>query len=99
MLLFLPAKAQADALAKDDFVQVSCGAAHTLALRNNGDLWAWGLNDVGQVGNDGASDSQGPSGQPCQAKPVLVLDQVTAIAAGSTHSLAIREDGSLWGWG
>jgi alpha-tubulin suppressor-like RCC1 family protein len=100
LLLLLPAGALADDLLKDDFARVSCGASHTLALRNNGDLWAWGLNDRGQIGNDGASDSFSSVGNlPCQAKPVLVLDQVADIAAGGTHSLALREDGSLWGWG
>lgn len=99
MLLLLPVSAMADAMAKDDFAQVSCGNVHTLALRNNGDLWAWGANEEGQIGNGGASDSVGGTDSPCQAEPVLVLDGVTAIAAGAFHSLAIREDGSLWGWG
>ena len=100
LLLLLPTGALADDLVKDDFTQVSCGEFHNLALRNNGDLWAWGLNDNGQVGNGGESDSESRDTHlPCQAKPVLVLDKVTGMSAGYTHSLAVRTDGSLWGWG
>lgn len=98
--LLIPGGARADDMAEDDFIRVSCGGSHTLALRQNGDLWAWGLNDYGQVGNGGDNDiADNDYNQPCQSKPVLVLDKVVDIAAGGWHSLAIREDGSLWGWG
>ena len=99
IMFLLPAGALADELMQDDFAKVSCGSAHTLALRHNGDLWAWGLNDRGQVGNGGESDSLSQNQIPCQAKPVLVLDKVVSMAAGGTHSLAVKDDGSLWGWG
>jgi alpha-tubulin suppressor-like RCC1 family protein len=33
-----------------DWKQVSAGAAHTLAVKNDGTLWAWGSNGVGQLG-------------------------------------------------
>jgi len=98
--LLIPGGARADDMAEDDFIRVSCGGSHTLALRQNGDLWAWGLNDYGQVGNGGENDIlYNDFKQPCQSKPVMVLDKVVDIAAGGWHSLAIREDGSLWGWG
>src|SRR3954452_8628867 len=33
------------------------------------------------------------------AEPPLGLDQVVAVAAGGTHALALRADGTVWGWG
>ena len=33
-----------------NWVSVACGAAHTLAINANGELWAWGLNSSGQLG-------------------------------------------------
>ncbi len=63
---------------------------HSLALKTDGSLWAWGLNDQGQLG-DGTNE--------WRLSPVQVLTGVAAVAAGSTHSLAFKTDGSLWTWG
>jgi alpha-tubulin suppressor-like RCC1 family protein len=35
--------------ARATFVSVACGAHHTVALTNNGQVFAWGLNSCGQV--------------------------------------------------
>jgi alpha-tubulin suppressor-like RCC1 family protein len=40
-----------------NWVDVSCGYQHTLALRSDGSLWAWGDNTYGQLGNGGAVPS------------------------------------------
>src|SRR5207253_9513123 len=55
--------------------------------------WAWGYNGSGQLGN-GTSTSY--SAMPLQ---VSGLGGVTAIAAGASHSLAVKSDGTAWGWG
>lgn len=66
--------------------------AHTLALKSDGTVWAWGGNECGQLGNDTRIDC---------AMPVQVRDlsDVVAIAAGMRQSFAIKSDGSVWGWG
>ncbi len=69
---------------------VSAGGQHTLALKYDGTLWAWGNNYAGQLG-DGTTEHR--------SKPVKVLDRVKAISAGVRHSMAIRQDNSLWVWG
>ena len=74
----------------DDIAQVSSGDFHTMAIKADSSLWAWGLNSSGQLGN-GSSESQ--------CNPVWIMDGVVAVSAGSTHTLAIRSDGSLWAWG
>ncbi|HEX8072836.1 MAG TPA: S8 family serine peptidase [Pyrinomonadaceae bacterium] len=70
------------------------GGGHTLALKTDGRVWAWGLNLSGQIGD-------GTSSALVANTPVLVvgLSGVTAVDAGGTHSLALKSDGTVWGWG
>lgn len=69
---------------------------HSLALKNDGSLWAWGDNIFGQLGNNNPPT---PSPVPEQ----ILADSgyaFTAVSAGDDdHSLAIKNDGSLWAWG
>jgi len=75
----------------DDVTAVAAGGNHSLAIKNDGTLWAWGANEKGQLG-DGTVEYK-------KAKPVKIMDDVKDIAAGSEHSLALKNDGSLWAWG
>ena len=67
---------------------------HSLALKSDGTVWAWGNNNYGQLGN-GVIDPN-YSGAPVQ---VSNLTNVTAIAEGMFHSLAVKSDGTVWTWG
>jgi alpha-tubulin suppressor-like RCC1 family protein len=70
---------------------IAAGHRHYLALdADTGDLFAWGHNGSGQVGDGGVLDV---------ATPVVVLTGVSAMAAGDGFSLAVKSDGSLWAWG
>lgn len=75
-----------------DWTQVSAGYAHTLALKTDGSLWAWGLNASGQLG-DNTTDLKS---SPLQ---IGVGVRWVMVAAGGQHSLAIQADSSLWSWG
>ena len=75
----------------DNAKSVSLGNMHSAAIREDGSLWVWGLNDHGQVG-DGSSE------QEINA-PVKVMDNVASVSLGGSHSSAITKDGSLWTWG
>jgi alpha-tubulin suppressor-like RCC1 family protein len=75
-------------------IAVGAGGSHSLALRNDGTVWAWGSNGSGQLGN-GRKDTV-PVPVPEQ---VVGLEGVIAVAAGLSHSLALSEDGSVWAWG
>lgn len=74
-------------------VAVSSGPNHTLALTSTGQVYGWGANSFGQAGTGGVVSPQ--------TKPVLVtsLMGVIAIAAGDRHSVALKQDGSVWVWG
>jgi alpha-tubulin suppressor-like RCC1 family protein len=71
---------------------VAGGWDHSLALRDNGTVWAWGTNYAGQLG-DGTTTS---SLVPVQ---VAGLTAITAIAANRSQSFALGADGTLWAWG
>ena len=71
---------------------VSAGATHALALMDNGDVMAWGLNDGGQLGLSDTTTRATPT------KVTLPLPAV-AIAAGRLFSLAVLNDGRVYSWG
>ena len=66
---------------------------HTLAVKTNGTLWAWGSNGYGELGI-GSSGSD-------QLTPVQVGSDTnwTVINAGYDRSFAIKTNGTLWSWG
>ncbi len=75
---------------------ISAGDAHSVALEADGSVWTWGANDVGQLG-DGSVTGQYQGRAVPQAVPGLT--RIVAIAAGGSHTLALRSDGTLWAWG
>jgi alpha-tubulin suppressor-like RCC1 family protein len=76
----------------NNVLAIASGSSHVLALKADGTVWAWGLNDGGQLGNGTATDSPVPI-------QVSSLSNVVAIAAGGRHSLALKADGTVWSWG
>lgn len=89
----------------DNVVSVSIGegiieiGAHTAAIREDGSLWMWGANSMGQLGNGGVGNASGYAAQTCQTTPVKVMDDVVAVDCGTGVTAAIKTDGSLWVWG
>ena len=72
----------------------SAGGTHSLAITTDGNLWSWGGNASGQLG-DGLMTYQDST------VPILVSSTGNwwRVAAGGYHSLAVRLDGTLWSWG
>lgn len=81
-------------------IQVAAGPSHTLGLLSNGTVWAWGASNKGQLGIDTeAKKCSNEEIQLCiQSMIKLPLTNVTKIAAGEYHSLALI-DGNVWTWG
>jgi alpha-tubulin suppressor-like RCC1 family protein len=73
-------------------VRIAAGGAHSLAVKDDGTVWAWGSNAGGQLGDGTTMDRL----TPVQVK---TLSGATTVAAGRFHSLALKEDGTLWAWG
>ena len=76
----------------DKIAAISAGHAHSVALKTDGSLWAWGNNSSGGLG-DGTNIQRGTPVQIGANKDWL------AISAGDVHSVALKTDGSLWAWG
>lgn len=74
--------------------KVSTGIAHTLALDTNGQIWAWGNNSSGRLGDGTETDRLSPV-QVSGPQNVVFND----VAAGVYHSVALDKDGQAWAWG
>ena len=83
---------------------VTAGWGHSLALKSDGTVWAWGDNLQGQVG-DGTYVNRlspvqvGGGAVPCTPVTLPATCAATGIVAGDVHSLAVKADGTVWGWG
>ncbi|MFL6121428.1 RCC1 domain-containing protein [Actinophytocola sp.] len=76
-----------------DVTAIAGGTYNGSALRADGTVWAWGPNNVGQLGTGTPSHDASP--------PVRVsgLTDVVAVGAGYQTGYAVRADGTLWAWG
>lgn len=75
---------------------IAAGGFHSIALDNTGTVWTWGGNTYGQLGN---GTPIGNTTQGMTPTAVPGLGNVIAIAAGNTHSVAVKSDGTVWTWG
>jgi alpha-tubulin suppressor-like RCC1 family protein len=73
-------------------VAVAAGEGHSVAVKSDGTVWAWGWNQYGQLGNGTQTDSAVPL-------QVLGLSGMVAVAATDFFTLALANDGTVWGWG
>lgn len=73
-------------------VSVSAGGDFVLALNAEGEVWSWGYNTWGELGDGTTMDRATP-------QKVAGLPEIKAIFAGSNTSFAIARDGTVWGWG
>lgn len=70
----------------------NAGVFHTVAVKQDGTLWAWGKNGDGQLGLGDTTNRSSPV-------QVGALTTWLDVAAGYSHSIAIKTDGTLWAWG
>ncbi|PID14171.1 hypothetical protein CSV63_13860 [Sporosarcina sp. P34] len=73
--------------------EIAAGDNHTVALKQDQTtIWAWGTNRLGQLGDGGREDKLVPV-------QVQGINEVSKIATGDNHTIAIKKDGSVWTWG
>ena len=75
-----------------NWASVVAGQTHTVAIKTDGTLWAWGDNGDSQLG-DGTSVRKNVPTQ------IGTASDWASVAAGSGYSVAIKTDGTLWTWG
>jgi len=93
--LFLPVPTQLGTA--NNWKKISTNFQHQLAIKTDGTLWSWGPNNssgnnYGQLGNGTTS----PSNIPTQ---VGTATDWALASAGTSYSLALKTDGTLWAWG
>jgi alpha-tubulin suppressor-like RCC1 family protein len=79
-----------------DWIGISSSSTHNLALKADGSMWAWGENLSGELGRGAPGRGDRMQSTPVPSAPGNDWGQV---AAGGSHSLALKQDGTLWAWG
>jgi alpha-tubulin suppressor-like RCC1 family protein len=76
----------------EDVVQIAAGEDHTCGVRADGDVWCWGSNAEGQLGDGTLVD---------RVRPVRVagIQNARQVVAGEEHSCALTREGAAWCWG
>jgi alpha-tubulin suppressor-like RCC1 family protein len=82
----------------NDWVAVSAGDAHTLAIKADGSLWAWGDNSFGQLGDTTTVSHAAPI-RIVTGNPGNFDNNWVAVSAGGAYSVGLQADGTLWAWG
>jgi alpha-tubulin suppressor-like RCC1 family protein len=88
-----------------DAVDISCIANHVLALSRDGGVYAWGRGEGGQLGIGPLPTvnfrTRSARVEPYVPYPVRIPDlaNVTALATGNRHSIALLKDGTVRAWG
>ena len=78
------------------FTQISAGFDFSLAMGTDGNLYSWGNNSYGQLGNNTRSYRQAT---PSKVNLPTGVPKFTQISAGTNYSLALGSDGNLYSWG
>lgn len=80
-------------MAGNDWKQVAAGGTHSLALKADGTLWAWGDNWAGQLGIGSTNRERS------EATQVGRSTNWSKVWASGLQSVGLQSDGSLWFWG
>uniref|UniRef100_A0A8K9UUH3 RCC1 and BTB domain containing protein 2 n=2 Tax=Oncorhynchus TaxID=8016 RepID=A0A8K9UUH3_ONCMY len=75
--------------------EVACGSHHTIALTTDGEVFAWGYNNSGQVGSGSTANQPTPR----RVSSCLQNKVVVNIACGQLCSMAVLDNGETYGWG
>lgn len=75
------------------WTKVSGGRGFTNGIKSDGSIWSWGCGTNGRLGNGSTASTSSPVRESCLSTTWCRL------AAGCAHNIALKTDGSLWGWG
>jgi len=75
-----------------NWTSVFAGDSHTVALKNDGSLWAWGSNMYGQLGDGTVIDRLVPI-------RIGTDSDWASVSTGFNFTMAIKADNTLWAWG
>ncbi len=75
-------------------IAIAAGGNHTVLLAANSGVWTAGNNQFGQLGRDTSPDSYDPTFT--KVTDGISGVKIKTIAAGSTHTVLLDEDGNVW---
>ncbi|KAG5339698.1 RCBT1 protein, partial [Acromyrmex heyeri] len=76
-------------------VDIACGSHHSIALTEDGEVYAWGQNNCGQLGSSISTNQVTPR----QVNSVLGGKKVVCISCGQTSTMVVIENGEVYGFG
>jgi autotransporter-associated beta strand protein len=82
-----------ESTATSTWTKVACGNSYTVGIRADGSIWAWGLNDNGQLGDNTLVNKSVPT------REYTASTLWTQVACGVNHTMAKRSTGALYAWG
>lgn len=77
-----------------DVIDIRAGKNHVVALKSNGEVYVTGSNLYGELGQNNTNIRKTD-----EFIKVENIDKVVKIAAGDSHNIAIKEDGTVYTWG
>ena len=75
--------------ANAETARLAAGDNHAFYTDRAGNVWAWGYNDSGQIGN-------GTNLVVLSPERLQTISGISCISPGDHHSIAVKEDGSVW---
>ena len=87
------------ALPNEQCVNVSTGNNHLLVLTTTGNIFSWGAGEQGQLGRKILERRKIHGTNPERVVLGARGRRAVAVGAGSFHSFAVDEEGTVWGWG
>jgi len=78
-----------------DWAKIDAGGWTTYAIKEDGSLWAWGHNDLAQIGDGSDIFLNSKVSTPTKVSN----DSWKDVSSRDTHVLALKSDNSLWSWG
>jgi alpha-tubulin suppressor-like RCC1 family protein len=91
----VPAPVEGDELG--DIRHLTVGSSHSCSLREDGRVFCWGVNDIGQLGSSANAGTTDANSAPRSTQGLFGI--VSQIALGGRHSCAIFEDKRIFCWG
>ena len=78
---------------------VSCGSHHSVALTSEGEVYAWGQNNCGQIGSGTTTNQSTPKKIIYNHASKFPSAVATKVACGQTSTMMVLDSGELFGWG
>ena len=84
-----------ESLSNEIIIKISAGNNHSMAITELGELYSWGEGIYGQLGHGVNNNEQYPKKVEYFCNKFKIIDCI----GGATHSIALTEEGYLFGWG